>query len=111
MSQEEARVAMDLNAMSLADLKRLQKDVAKAISDYDARKKAEARAVLEEKARDLGYSLAELAGASSGRKRAAGGPKYRHPENPDVTWTGRGRKPKWVAEHIAAGRPVEALEI
>ena len=22
--------------------------------------------------------------------------KYRHPENPELEWTGRGRKPKWV---------------
>ena len=104
-------MALDLNAMSLAELKRLQKDVAKAIADYEARKMAEARAALEEKARDLGYSLAELVGASIGRKRTAGVPKYRHPENPNVTWTGRGRRPKWVAEHIAAGKPIEALEI
>lgn len=24
--------------------------------------------------------------------------KYRHPENPELTWSGRGREPKWLAE-------------
>jgi DNA-binding protein H-NS len=24
--------------------------------------------------------------------------KYRHPENPELTWTGRGKEPKWLIE-------------
>ena len=102
---------IDLNALSLKELKQLEKDVAKAINGYEERKKADARAVLEEQAREMGFSLAELAGAKPGRTRSVGAPKYRHPENPSLTWTGRGRKPKWVAEHIEAGKPIEDLEI
>lgn len=101
----------DLNALSLKELKQLEKDVAKAIKDYEDRKKAEARAALEEQAREMGFSLAELAGTKTARTRSLGVPKYRHPENPAITWTGRGRKPKWVAEHIEAGKPIEDLEI
>lgn len=28
--------------------------------------------------------------------------KYRHPSEPELTWTGRGRRPRWVAEWVAA---------
>lgn len=102
---------LDLNEMPLDELKQLKKAVDKAISSYEARKKAEALAELEAKAQEFGFRLSDLAGAANGRARGAGTPKYRHPENPSITWTGRGRKPKWFAEHIAAGKPVEALEI
>lgn len=102
---------LDLNTLELPDLKQLQKDVAKAIENFESRKKAEAVAALEAQAKEFGFSLADLAGEAKGRKRGASAPKYRHPENADITWTGRGRKPKWVAEHIAAGKDIADLEI
>lgn len=52
----------DLEALSLPELKKMQKDVAKAISTFEDRQKADARAKVEAFARDLGYSLAELIG-------------------------------------------------
>ncbi|MEY2622267.1 MAG: hypothetical protein RIT26_2087 [Pseudomonadota bacterium] len=36
-------------------------------------------------------------------------PKYRDPANPNVTWTGRGRMPKWVSELHAKGELATAL--
>lgn len=102
---------LDLNAMSLSELRQLQKDVDKAIQSFEGRKKAEARAALEAKAKEFGFSLADLAGGAGGRKRTPGVAKYRHPENPEVTWTGRGRKPKWIVDHISMGKPIEDLEI
>jgi DNA-binding protein H-NS len=29
---------------------------------------------------------------------------YRHPENADQTWSGRGRQPDWMKEALAAGK-------
>lgn len=37
--------------------------------------------------------------------------RYRHPDEPSLTWTGRGRKPVWVAEWLAGGGTLEDLEI
>ena len=103
---------MDLDALSLKELKKLQGDVAKAISTYEDRMKREALAELEAKAREMGFNLGELLGTSKG-KRTGGSvaPKYAHPENPSVTWTGRGRKPKWVVEALEAGKSLEDLAI
>lgn len=50
----------DLEALSLSELKKMQKDVAKAISTFEDRQKAEARAKVEALARDLGYSLTDF---------------------------------------------------
>lgn len=101
----------DLEALSLPELKKMQKDIAKAISTFGDRQKAEARAKVEALARDLGYSLAELVGTDSKAKRALVAPKYRHPENPAVTWSGRGRKPKWFVDALATGTTAGDLEI
>ena len=37
--------------------------------------------------------------------------KYRHPENAALTWSGRGRKPQWFADHINAGKDPSALAV
>lgn len=36
---------------------------------------------------------------------------YRNPENKRDSWTGRGRKPKWVEAHIANGGKLEDLAV
>ena len=101
----------DLEALSLSELKKMQKDVSKAISSYEDRQKAEVRAKVEALARDLGYSLTELVGTETKSPRAPAAAKYRHPENPALTWSGRGRKPQWFVEALAAGKTASELEI
>lgn len=101
----------DLEALSVSELKKMQKDVAKAISTYEDRQKGEARAEVEALARELGYSLAELVGTEAKSSRLPAAAKYRHPENPALTWSGRGRKPQWFVEALAAGKTAEDLAI
>lgn len=102
---------MNLENMSLDELKALSKDIDKAIKSYEARKLNEARAALEAKARELGVSLEAIMGVSGGRKKTVAAAKYRHPENAALTWTGRGRTPKWVVDHEAQGRSRDDLLI
>ena len=101
----------DLEALSLSELKKMQKAVAKAISKLEDRRKAEVRAKVEALARDLGYSLAELVGIETKSSRATVAAKYRHPENPALTWSGRGRKPRWFVDALAAGNSAGELAI
>lgn len=102
---------MDLNSLSLAELKKLHKDVTAAITNYEDRTKAKARAELEAQARAMGFNLAELVGMEAPRKRSPAVAKYRHPESPAETWSGRGRKPAWFAAAIAAGKTPDELAI
>lgn len=99
---------IDLAGMSLADLKKLQKSVDKAIETYQDRQRKEAFAAAEAKAREMGFTLADLVSAPT-KKRAVtvSPPKYRHPENPDVTWTGRGRQPDWIKSALTEGHTKE----
>lgn len=102
---------MNLNEMSLKELKDLQSQVAKAIATFEDRRKKETLAELEEIARANGFSLAELTGAPVARKRSASAAKFANPANPADTWTGRGRKPRWFSEAMAAGKKPEDLAI
>lgn len=104
----------DLEALSLDQLKSLEKNVAKAIASYEDRQRAAALSALEEKAKEMGFSLAELTGTPGGRRNKAktvGAPKYANPENPGQTWTGKGRRPDWFISAIEAGRSPEELAL
>lgn len=104
-------MSIDLNSMSLKELKDLQGQVARAISGFEDRKKKQALAELEEKAREMGFSLAELTGTAAPRKRAPASAKFANPANPADTWSGRGRKPRWFAEALAAGKKPEDMAV
>lgn len=103
---------IDLDGMSLSELKSLQKQLTRAIDEYADREKARAIAALEEKAREMGFSLAELTGAPrKAGKKAPGVAKYRNPADPMATWTGKGRRPDWVRAALDAGKSLEELAI
>jgi DNA-binding protein H-NS len=102
---------IDTNALSLKELKDLQAQVGKAIATFEDRKKKAALAELEDKARAMGFSLAELTGAATVRKRSPTVARYANPADPGDTWSGRGRKPRWFIAALAAGRSPEELAI
>ena len=106
-------MAMNLDSLSLKELKDLHAQVARAISSYEERKKMEALAELEEKAREMGFSLAELTGVSvvKSRKRAPAKAKYANPENSSDIWSGRGRRPRWFEAALKAGKTPEDLAV
>ena len=37
--------------------------------------------------------------------------KYRNPERPDETWSGRGKQPRWFIAQLRAGNTAENLRI
>lgn len=103
---------MDLDSLSLKELQKLLANVTKAIDGFEDRKKKEARVELEARAKELGFSLAELLdGVPQEPKRRPAAVKYAHPENSSLTWTGRGRKPKWVVDALASGKALNDLAI
>lgn len=104
---------IELEGLTLKELKKLERDVATAIANYETRAKAQALAELDAKARELGFSLSELTGAafSLKSKRAPAAAKYANPANPAETWSGRGRKPAWFTDAVAKGATAETLAV
>ena len=104
-------MTIDINGLSLKELKDLQSQVVKAIASFEDRKKKEDLAEIEEFARAKGFSLAELTGVSVARKRAPAVAKYANPADSSDTWSGRGRKPRWFAAALAAGKQPDDMAI
>lgn len=111
LSEGDQALRVDLNTLSLKELRDLQSQVAKAISGFEDRRKRDALAELEEKAKEMGFSLAELTGVTAGRKRSPSVAKYANPANAADTWSGRGRKPRWFTEALARGGKPEDMAI
>lgn len=102
-------MSVNLETLSLAELRDLRNKVERAINSYEERRRKEALAAIESAAREHGFNLAELTGVKTTRSKSA--PKYANPANPQQTWSGRGRKPLWVQEHLNDGKPLEELAI
>lgn len=118
-------MAIDLNALSPKELDAL---IAAAKQRKTTLKKRKPISTVRKRLVDLaiaeGYTVEELFGtnASTGKttataKKAAKKapvrklgkvpPKYRNPANPEETWTGRGKQPRWLAAQVAKGKKVE----
>ena len=52
-----------------------------------------------------------LNGRKRGRQRAKLPPRYRDPQQPENTWAGRGKRPKWLVAKLAAGARIEDFAI
>lgn len=100
----------DFDNMSLKEMRDLRSKLDRAINSYEDRKRRQALAAIEDAARQHGFNLAELTGGKPS-KTGTVAPKYANPDDPTMTWTGRGRKPKWVVEHLAQGRQLDDLLI
>lgn len=122
---------MELNKMTLTDLRRTLKRVEAEIERRTNSAKKDVLRQVQKLAQKAGLSMDELIGTKpsapaaprkAGRKTAAprkaagarksvGVAKYRNPANAEQTWTGKGRKPAWVQEWLAANKPLADLEI
>ena len=118
-------MTLDISDLTKKELIALRRKVDRAIESIDARTLERARREARQLAQSYGVALGDLieapkSGAKSGAKSAANpkarkrgkvAPKYRDPANPKVTWSGRGRTPKWVADALAGGATLADLAV
>lgn len=103
-------MAMDLESLSRDELKNLIAEAQKALKSVDSRRRADAKRAAEKVAKEYGFSLDEIIGAT-GAKGSKGAPKYANPADPSQTWTGRGRKPNWINDALAQGKSLDDLAL
>jgi len=98
--------------MSLKDLMELEAKVQAAISEAKDRERIELKQKIEEMASESGFSVEELFVRSrASLKGRTVAPKYINPDNRAETWTGRGRKPKWLVAKLENGAKIEEFAI
>jgi DNA-binding protein H-NS len=106
--------AVNYDKMSLKELRDHEARLAKAIVAARRNDITNARKKVAAVAESLGYKIEELTGSSRGGKRGNSGKvavKYRNKDNPEETWTGRGRQPKWLAARLAKGAKLSDFAI
>ncbi len=77
-----------------------------AISAKQVEERIELRNRLSDLAKASGYSVSELFG---GKVKAGKAIAYRHPNDPSLTWSGRGRRPTWLAKELDEGKRLEEM--
>lgn len=117
---------MELGNLSLTELRRLQTKVEAEIRRRSDTARRDLLKKMQKLAAEEGLSLSDLLGsapapvekkpaakrtrgAAVAKKKEASPIKYRHPENPAIGWSGRGRKPQWALDWIAQGKSIEEL--
>ena len=100
----------ELDGMSYKQLLDLEEKIQNAIAVKRDEEKATVKAALFDLATKHGFSVDELYG-KRGKAKGASVTKYRNPDNPAETWTGRGRKPNWLVAKLKRGGKIEKFAI
>jgi DNA-binding protein H-NS len=103
-----AKTGIDLSKLSIEELQSLARDIETEVVSRREVERDRVLSQMRELASSLGMTLEEVVRGEKGK-----GPtvavKYRNPENPVLTWSGRGKRPSWVNEALAAGKTLEDL--
>jgi DNA-binding protein H-NS len=103
--------AFDLSKLSIPELEALGQEIQ---TELVTRRETEKQRVLDqirELASSIGMTPEQLLGRGGRPGAAKVAPRYRHPEDPGLTWTGRGKRPSWVNDWVAAGKSLDDLAV
>jgi len=123
-------MSIELNQLSLDELQELSKRLDRELKTKqvleqkaNSREERDRRRAVMKQVRELisTHSLtieelqatrAKRAAKGEGRRSASKSPpKYRNPQDPSQTWTGKGRKPGWLLNAIQQGNSMDGMII
>ena len=90
--------ANDLNSMDAEELWKLREEITARLGTRLVAEKAK----LEERLRALQPQKHRMR-----RPYPKVFPKYQNPKNPTETWSGRGKRPRWLSAQLGAGRKLD----
>ena len=111
---------LNLDAMSVGEIWQLHQTVIEVLATRLTAEKHELEKRLAQLRREKHQSLAlpnevlsrRIAGSiQESRKHAKVPPKYRNPNEPSETWSGRGKRPRWLTQALLAGQKIEDFVI
>jgi DNA-binding protein H-NS len=106
---------IDLSVYSVEELKALIARAKRAIALKQRRRLQQVREQIEQLASGLNMSIEEVMnrGRQVGKvySNTAAEIKFRNPADPAQTWTGRGKRPRWLQEALRQGAKLEDFAI
>lgn len=105
---------LDLSALSVSQLTLLQQELDKQKASARERERQAVKDQVIGVLEAAGFTVADLPSLfpPPARGPARSRVMYRNPTKPKLTWTGKGRRPAWVAEYLAGeGHSMDDLKI
>ena len=93
-----------LEKMSYAELVEAETHIARLKIEKHNAERSEVRQKLMDIAKQHGFEISDLFGKGARKGKGIVAAKYRDPKNPENTWTGRGRPPRWLAAAMKGGK-------
>lgn len=101
----------DISTLSVEELKRLTEEAEVLIASKKDEAIDNAYNDVIAIAESVGLTIEQLleVGAQKRKKslRKAVEPRYKNPKNAEETWTGRGKKPRWLVAELETGAKLE----
>lgn len=102
----------ELSGMTYAELVELTRQAETMMQEQRAQVldavAAQVRELAESHKLSLDEIISKLGGARPSSPKISKSsnvkPQFAHPENPSLTWSGRGRTPTWVLEYVGANK-------
>ena len=105
----------DISNLSVEELKKLQIETEVLITSKKDQAIEDAYTQILAIAENLGLSIEQILefGTSKRKKttRKSVEPRYRSKANPEDTWTGRGKQPRWLVAELEKGAKLESFLI
>jgi DNA-binding protein H-NS len=113
----ERFMAVDLKSLNHTQLTELISKAQARQSELHKEKVGKRREKVLAMIKAEGYSFEDIfSGGTRGAAKQRGGtgsvaPKYRNPADPEQTWSGRGKRPRWFNDALKAGKREKDLAI
>lgn len=107
---------LNLDAMSVDDMWQLHEEISQVLSARltSEKRELEKRLAQLRRERETHQISSEDGGQIVARERRHYPrvvPKYKNPNEPFETWSGRGKQPRWLAAELKSGRSIEEFAI
>ncbi len=108
---------IDFSAFSIEQLQSLIERARREIERQQDDRLYDVKAQIESLASSVGMSVPDLMSLEPKRRRGAAKMagerivKYRNDANADETWSGRGKRPRWLQAAIESGRKLEEFAV
>ena len=104
-------MAIDLDSLNPKQLNDLILRAEQRKNDLQREKIGKVREKIANLIKAEGFTIEELFGAARKQAGKKVKPKYRNPQAPNETWSGRGKRPRWFVAALGAGKKEKDLLI
>jgi DNA-binding protein H-NS len=106
---------INLASLSSSDLQQLKADIDKELTERSSKLQAieEVKKLAASKGLNLSDLIGEMGGSKPKGKRELGPApvRFRHPKDPSMTWSGRGKRPNWMKDAMAQGFTEDQMRV